>query len=94
MARLDHSLRDNEDTEFVLRSVIKEIAKSNKPNKYSVGEGNVLVKHKLEFEKSCALIEANYNISVKSLSLYEFAARLESIKDKFKREAENGGSIK
>ena len=53
--------------------------------KFTPGEGNVLLEMKRSFESSCALIEEHFNISVKTLSLYEYHHRLISIKDKYKR---------
>lgn len=88
LARINHCLRPSDETQFFLDSIMKEIAESNKPSKFSPGPGNVLVEHQSEFEKLSALVEKNFGVRVKDLTLFEFLSRLESIKEEYRKQSQ------
>lgn len=68
-----------------LDNTMKQIYKESKPQKFT-GPNSVLLEHKKNFESSCAVIEEHYGLNIKEMSVFEFYSRIESIKDKFKRQ--------
>lgn len=85
-------MEPGEENEQVFAALIKEMAKANRPEKFTApGSGaqpdspNVMVAHLAEFEKLCALLQQHYHIEEPGqLTLYRFLMRLESLKEKFK----------
>lgn len=78
-------LDPSEENLFQLESTLKELTKQNKPFKLQGGEIDERIIREKEFETLCAMIEENYHISVKTLSLYQFLSRLEALKEKHLR---------
>ena len=95
-ARLKLILSPGQESETIFAALCREVAQTNRPMKCSPpGHGanptgdNVLTAHLNEFEGLCALIEENYTTNARTMPLYQFLQRLESLKEKFKRNAAN-----
>ena len=77
-----------------LNTIITEITRKNKPKKFSSGEGNVRTEHLVSFQNMCALIEENFGLRHRDMTLFEFISRIENISEKHRKQAEGLGSSK